>query len=172
MSGCVPGWSGQMERVQHKYPGLGRGEVAHEALIFLPALLPSLSLPHHGPACGISNSLGFLGRWYRWGLPQDLEEDGQTGDMVSEARSEHRGQEPSSGTGGSGFEPHLIGGNMGHHRPSPWASSVGSSVQWVGGFWAISTGPFCSTHRRSPVQGSVPAYPNSGDIRAGAPSSL
>lgn len=36
--------------------------------------------------------------------------------MVSGARSEHRGQEPSSGTGGSGFEPHLIGGNVGHHQ--------------------------------------------------------
>lgn len=33
-------------------------------------------------------------------------------------------------------------------------------------------GPFPSPHRRSPVQGSVPVYPNSGDIRAGVPSSL
>lgn len=65
----------------------------------------------------------------------------------------------------------LIGGNVGHHQPSL------GLLSWlfctvVRGCWPISTCPFCSAHRRSPVQGSVLACPNSGDIRAGAPSSL
>ena len=101
---------------------MGWGEVGLEALIpSLPSSpgLGSLSLPHQGPAHGISNSLGFLGDGgFWWELHQDLEEGGQQETWSQGATLSTGIRNPTLEPGGSGFEPHFgtrLLGNFGRH---------------------------------------------------------